>query len=1074
MVTMEESAMVEGGKKAKRNLGTEYSVGSTTLPLGAILGIAIGGALLLFTLLVTVGVMHVKRKHRRESNNVAEASEDGNADIDLKTALRSTRPPPTSLVQRLSFNPFLPHSEQEIRDEWDKHDGLRRTPLAKSKTTSQRGFFRTSSIRDSWPLMSKESLGLPPGQTAMFLSPVAPPGYVVQDQKWPNRSTSLLGRKRSLDSSKSVSPTRETYAMDIMPYRKIHRRSTSENQLSTILRSTSQRLKAAQRQSMTRTLSTLGRFPGLPPSDRLPTPPPLGNVTENREELMDQELDESVTSSIYDIYAQTPSPKKKHQRTSSKRSQVKSISLTESVKFKDNLRASESVDMPMSAPLTSPSKNSSGLGQKSFSNKAVGRAKDISAQIHQDHDVSMFATDLPNITSNQQILSPPQRISLSGDPFYSSVRSSKPVIPSPQIQGPRPMYFRKTTFGQEVTSERPAGFNSPLRDVSGNVQASPKRGLPEPKTNAESNPFQWYPQEAIPARATQNNSKKSNSRRKGHKRSNVIRMSNLSRPTSSVDIVPEEPEEASPLMLNGPKYSSFPRVEITQCSSPTQSPSSQRTSQRPPSIPIFNPTLILPITSTGSEDVSPALGVDRRSDTGYSPTLSVCNYYTEKDSGSEDDFFEPRISTSLQPSPSAIKYRRHERNYSADLALMPTHQSHQYLQEQLLSSSPLLAEIFPAKIVPPTQILTSRPTSPSLPNSISTMSGLRSSAATPAPPMLTVPNHLTGPRSEPGKHTRATLSPPRCESMLSTISMLRRMNSEVSTASSNSVTSAESPTMLSDALFPSTGNNTNTGLGMDVSIIEEDDNASIKVLNSNTQTSIEERGRSRGSRHYLSMGQGQSPPSTPSSSAPTRVSEKATMRQARHTRPRVEIRDSHRIHKERRKKRAEEMDGAGMVDELEAVQEGSSPATGVNSIVRGSGGDGKASGSDIGLRFPILSSEGRASDTSPRFGERSPARLSGLRLVAPEIEGLTTDFVDAIMHPDKDSSLLQSIESDTQFQPEDTQLDSLGKASKSSVLTEKNGNEGQVQWSDAVTEPSTHAIRRESKMEHPSPVTPPK
>lgn len=1040
MVTMKVSAMAERRRIWKRDLSTQFPVGSTTLSMGAILGIAVGGALLLFAILVAIGIIYVKKKHRREKKQFSDADEDGNVDMDLKTALRSTRPPEINMGRRLSFNPFLPLSEDDDREEWVKQDGLQKPPLAKSKSISQRGFFGASSVRDSWPLMSSKPLGFLPGQTTMTLSPVAPPGYVVQDPKWPKRTTSILGRKNSQDSSKSASPTRDPYSMDIMPYRKVHRRSTSENQLSTILRSTSQRLKAAQRNSMTRTLSTLGRFPGLPPSERLPTPP-MRKAAESREGLIDQENVESVGSSIYNVYAQTPSPKKKHQRTSIIPSPIKPKSPTESVESKDSLCVSDTPDILIPAPLTSPSKSPSRSAHKNPMTQASSGAKDISALIHQDSRASLFATG-PQDTVNSKILSPLQRISLSGDPFYSSVRSSKPMMPSPQIQGPRPMYFRKATFGQEATLDRRASFCSPLRDVSGNAQSPTKRQLPEPPTTLEPNPFQWFPQEAMQTRATQTSPKRSSSRRKGHKRSNVIRMSNLSRPASTVDIVPEEPEEASPLKLNALRFSSFLSVEISQDQSPTKSPSSRRATLRPPSIATFNPTLIVPALSSRSEDNSPTLVSENMSDIGYSPTLSVCNYYTEKDSNSEDEFFKPRVSTSLQPSPSVLKSRRHGRNYSADLALFPTHQSQQYLQERLLSFPPLPIDVLPAVIPPPT-ILTPRPTSRPLPNITSTLNGLYSSAVMPAPPILTIPSHLTGPRSEPGKHTRATLSPPRCESMLSTISMLRRMNSEVSTGSCNSITSFDSPTMPVEPESPSTSTSTGLGigLGLDISVIEDTISSNTRTKPLDFNTSVEERGRSRGSQHYLSLGQ----PSTSSHPSSARHRTRERTRQTRHTRP--EIRDSHRIHKERRKRRTEELEGAGMIDELERVDEGDSPATGINAVMRGEG-------LNVGLRFPTLSREGSVGVRPPRARSKAPISFSlwgsgsgsGLRLGD---EGTVLKSIEN-NHPEKGST-------------------------QSPVLGEKSGNEGHhTCWSETMPKPTTQVTRRESKMEHPSPVTPPK
>ncbi|KAH7383475.1 hypothetical protein BKA64DRAFT_582216, partial [Cadophora sp. MPI-SDFR-AT-0126] len=731
----------------RRSLGSQYPVGSSTLSLGAIVGISIGGAVLLFVILVTIGVIHVNKKHRREKER-SEANETGNATMDLQTAIRSTRPPETNMARRVSFNPFLHYPEDDNRQEWARQDGLQKPPRVKSRSP-HRSIFRAPSVRDSWPLNTTVPLGFRPGQTPMVLNPVAPPGYVVQDPKWPKRTTSLPGRKSSQDSYQSAFSTRDPYSEEVIPYRKVHRRSTSETQLSTILRSTSQRLKAAQRHSMTRVSSTLGQSPGLPPSARLPTPP--RKTTESREQLIDQLNAVSVGSSIYDVYSRTPSPKKKHQRTSSKRSIVKPRSPAASIESKDSLCLSDTTDLIILAPLTSPSK-SPRVAQRQTASQASG-AKDTSEGV------------------NNKTLSHPRRISSSDDPFYTSIRNSKPMMPSAQVQGPRPMYIRKATFGQIATVERPTSLCSPLRDVSGNAQQSPKRELPNPPATSEPNLFQWLPQEAMQARATQTSGKSSNPRRKGHKRSNVIRMSNLTRPASMVDVLPEEPETVAPLKFNVPGRSSFHSVENSQNASPTKSP---KTSVRPPSIATFNPTLIAPALSGRSEDNSPALGSEDKNP--YSPTLSVCNYYAENDPGSEDEFFKTMGSKSLRPSPSVIKSRRSGRSYSADLSAFPTSQSQQH-SEQL---SPTTS--------------TPRPAPRPLPNITATMNGLRSSTAILAPPLLTVPGHLTGPRSEPEKQTGATLSPPGSNSIITSISLLRRMNSEVSTICS-SPAEASSPTL---------------------------------------------------------------------------------------------------------------------------------------------------------------------------------------------------------------------------------------------------------------------------------------
>ena len=976
MATM-KSAVLEEGRMLIRDFNSQYPVGSSSLSLGAILGISIGGAILLFLILVLIGAIHVNRKHRREKRR-SEANENGNATMDLKTAIRSTRPPELNMPRRVSFNPFLHFPEDDSREEWIKQDGLQKPPNARTKAP-HRSIFRTSSVRDSWPLNANVPMGFLPSQTNMVLSPVAPPGYVIQDPKWPKRTTSLPG------TSRTASSARDPYSVDVMPYRRVHRRSTSETQLSTILRSTSQRLKAAQRHSMTRTSSSLGQSPGLPPIARLPTPP--RNATESREGLIDLDMAESVGSSIYNVYARTPSPKKKHQRTSSKRSIVKQRSPTASIESKDSLCMSDTTDLVMTVPLTSPSK-SPRVVQRQTAKQAAG-AKDTSILIHQDNQSSVSTN--PQDT-NTKIFSRPRRISLTGDPFYSTVRSSKPMMPNSLVQGPRPMYIRKATFGQVATTERPLSSCSPLRDVSGNVQSSSQRDLPETPVTSEPNLFQWHPQEASKTRTAPRSPKSSSPRRKGHKRSNVIRMSNISRPVSTVDILPEEPETITPVKSNVLGGSSFQSAEISQDGSPKKSPRTMR----PPSIAVFNPTLIAPGPPSRSEDNSPTLGSETNP---YSPTLSVCNYYAEQDPGSEDEFFKLGSSNSLRPSPSVLKSRRNGRTYSADLS---THSSQQEVEERLMSFPPLAAEASETT----TPISTPRPSPRPLPNITATMSGLRSSASSPAPPILTVPGYITGPPTEPEKQTGAMLSPPGSNSIISSITLLRRMNSEVSTSCSSPI----------DASSPN--------LRLDSPSIDTDDTD----RNIDRTTTVEERGRSRGSQHYLSFGQ-------PASS----TSRYRARRSARTARP--EIRDSHRIHKERRRRRTEDLENGNMIDELTPVKERSSPATEQTP---------DRSGTDTSLRFPTLSREGSILVTPPQLNVKS--RLSTIVVIEPGTSLHSIETSD-------DALRLSPVRRDEQNGHAET---TPGRRQAPQP----------ARWSDAMTKPTTHATRRESKMEHPIPSPP--
>ncbi|OWP04310.1 hypothetical protein B2J93_9378 [Marssonina coronariae] len=1026
-----------------RGMGTDYPAGPRTLTLGAIIGIAVGGALLLFAFLAALGIWHAKRKHRREKQNQPEASEDGNGDMDLKTAIRCTRPPGSGLGRRSLFKPFLPVADGDRKD-WAKDDGLQMPPLAKSKSVKQRSFFRTSSVRDSWPLISNKPLGFLPSQSSMVLSPVAPPGYVVQDPKLPKRTASLMGRKNSQDSTKAASPARDPDLMGLASYREIHRRSTSENQLSTILRSTSQRLRAAQRQSLTRTLSTMGRFPGLPPSERLPTPP--RKAAESREGLVDTEFVESVGSSIYDAYALTPSPAKKGRQSLSQRSPptrssshsptrtpARPKSPTSSAESRDSLCEIDKSDLVVPSPLTSPSKIGLRAAKRQSIQISARTAKDISSMIHKDSRASKFPTG-----TNTRILDVPQHVALDGDPFYSSVRSSKPLMPIPfsQIQGPRPMYIRKATFGQEATLERPASFSSPLRDVSGNAQTPPKKTFSEPADTlgTQTNPFQWSPQEAMQTRATQTSPKRLASRTKGHKRSNVVRISNLSRPTSTVDVVPEEPEEVSPLRLKTRRYSSFLAIDSGR-SSPANTPP-VLPSCRPPSVSRFSPTLVVAGLSIRSEDDSPTLG-SGHGNLCYSPTLSGCDYYAEKNFPSDDEFSnlspKSKAGSKVETSPKAkaLKERCQGRNYSADPALFPTKDS----QQGLLSfPPPPLAPIF-----------TPRPASRLLQNKMSTMSGLSSTIATPAPPVLTIPDHLLGPRSEPGaeagKHTHVTLSPPHV-TMVSTIGRLRRMNSEVSTLSCTSLASNDNDSISqnpsSSSLIPDLAR-------------DRDRNSSGSAR--------EERDRSRGSQHYLSLGQ----PTSPISHslylyAAQRNKERTRAREA------PEKRDSHRIHKDRRRKRAEA--AADEILELTPVREVGSPESAFALLSRGS--------NSPGLRFPTLSYDGKVGATLSHRARPLPVPRP-LPLPLPLVHQNHRANQNQSQNHERDPSgtSITSTESDDLHpSPSPSPAPESDKYNDKDRIFSTLCNAGR--WSDAMSKPVSHAVRRESNIQQPVPTTPPK
>lgn len=914
-----------------------------SLPLAAIVGIVVGISLVVLSISgALIVIYHLRRQHRRQGRQIVQTNEHGHVDMDIKSALRSTQPPEISFSRRLSSNPFLPLRDADVAQEWADHN-VPQEPVKAKRSASQRSFFRVPAVRGSWPLASSNliPLAILPNQSTMVLSPVAPPGYVIED-RGPNRSSSRLSRRKSAisvdttrpispkvtkrrgsaDSSPSQSPAkspkrsprrspaRETLgAPPVMPH-KPQRRATSETQFSTILRSTSLRLKAAHRQSLQRTMTTIGKFPGMPPPDRLPTPP-RGLATESRVELIEKDYAESVRSSVFDCYTtHTPSPGKEIELTFEE-PPVKPMSPTPS--SGDSL-CETTPEVTIPAPLTSPSKNlRSPRGEKRHSRRisSAGNAGDIPSTNVKDTTATKSTATEFKIQIDKKGLDLPHHISLASDPFYSSVRGSKPIIPHSRVQGPRPMCFRKATFGHETTSDRPASFCSPLRESTGNVQLMPKKQDTSPpssptrspdRDSIEPNPFQWSPEEARKMRANSTSPKHPSSRRRGHKRSNVVRISGLmasSRPPSIVEAVDEEDNTQPKLKFNVPQSSG--RISVPP-KSPSPSPSGlsgRRSSLRPLSSLKFEPTFIVPELVPRSLSMSPTLGlVDNRSSGIYSPTLSMCNFYTEQKGESEDELFNTRPLTltkrpaSVQSHPEAcIQSRnslRHQRNYSIDLPLYPGEKSERDENSRLISFPPLRLADRPTPILsPPPSGL--RP----LPNITSTMTG----PATPAPPLLTtlLPSQLAlGSRpSETAQSGRRGTSPPR-NSLHASINLLRRMNSDVSQYSNFSAPSTEvSPTFSS---FPSRPSHfPNSSLSQASTL--------VGIKEAGPESPERERGRSRGSRHYLALGSQESFPTHIMPSMPDIAKMPVPKADRRdHSRPR-QPRDSHRVHKERRRKR---------------------------------------------------------------------------------------------------------------------------------------------------------------------------
>jgi hypothetical protein len=811
------------------------SLGPTSLTYKGVIGIAIVAAIVLFIVACLLLARHAQNKDRLERARILEEIQGAEIQMDFKTAVLSISAPDISIARRLSADTYEPRGGRIVYSEWEGVDPFQGPrPAPKTKPIGHHKHTRTSRIRDSWPLSNIPS-SIFPGQMTMTLNQVAPPGYLVEpESKWPRRSGSSRHSR-----TKIIIPSPGTFSQSLTtdpdtptprsrkPY--LRRRSTSETQLSTILRSTSQRLKAAQRHSLTRTLTTFTRLPGSPPKHRLPTPPGAKKPNESSEGLVGTTLFESPNSSVLDAFMRTPSPEKPEHNALENLSVNGIRSSASSVVSDDSLCEIHPPEQVVPGLLTSPNRRNNLPTQRhrmtiptsTLLPPRLADTRSFTSSLSPSKHLSVEESEIIN-TSQQHIPS-------SGDPFYSCVKSSKPAFPKTFHQGPQPLYIRKATFGQETTTERPASYISPLQDVSGNIQYPKRKSLSQLSTStitSESNPFQWSPQEAMQEKPRHRSPQRSGGKPKGHKRSNVIRMSNFIRRQSDISVRPvlEESEEETPEMeFDVPPTAPLHLVDSSKSRSLTPAVASRGLAIRPPSVAIFNPTLVI-------QELKPHL-VSKTSvqhtTCAQSPTLSNNNYYTEHAGNSEEEFFN-----SKRP---AIPPKDHKRNSSVipakrtELSVeRKSHDSHRL-------ASPALPEQVKLKPCPSPILSPEANVSQLSSNMIVSSARLQSSPTSLAPSLLMtpIPGHLTGPRSQP---SRISSSPPR-EPLHMTIYKLRRMNSEISHYSGCFDIDNRSPTRSPEP-----------PLTRPLPSI-------IRRSTSTRATNNEDRiGGSRGSQNYLSMG----------------------------------------------------------------------------------------------------------------------------------------------------------------------------------------------------------------------------
>lgn len=747
---------------------------ATSIPLGEIIGLAVGGPAF-FAFLVLLIVVYLRRRHRREKAKFKEI-DDGELSNENRQHMRSIGTQFCALEEH-SLHPALrpKHLSATPSNEWLHDESMMDSPptiRAHVRKLSRKRLFRISGLRNSWPLAA----------SMPTMSQVGGGGYVIPPEpKWPKRTCSRKSQANILPSEISNMYRLSTDSKDILvkplPAR-YDRHSVSENQLSTILRSTSQRLKMAHQKSLSRKLTNVNRSSGPPPLDRLETPPKAVTGVRNRLSQFAPDDVEYVASSIYDTYLnQTPSPTKQEAKGAGQSTLRRRLSLTPSVESFDSLCVGTTSDLMVPVALSSPSKRISRSVQQPELRLSSVSAKDLFTTRQDQCEVSALELKNQGLGENKAASASPHRNSLARDPVYSVVQVGKRAMPQNKIIGPRPYYIRQTTFGQEATAERPSSFvsnssSSPLHNISGNSQM-PHRpdSVGSAPSDPISNPFAWKPQVTIKMRPPQSPSN-TGSRKKGHKRSNVVSISFPSRPLS-VCPVPEDPDEdSSPLRFNIPPNAPKRVFEPAKTPSPRRpSTSGLRLASRPPSASSFNPALsISRIAEVDRKYLHGSRSHPDLSTQIYSPTLATSNYYTEGRT-SEDDFFNPKTTQSKPSSPSQSQQQQ-----IFNMTQAFPHPEH----KELFSFPPLKLDVSADAgtsrrqsdaTTTPTTVLS--PVQPAL---------LNSPQCLPGQPILTqyssTPPHLNGPRSEPPK--RMTVR----DSMLQqSICMLRRMNSEVSRCS---------------------------------------------------------------------------------------------------------------------------------------------------------------------------------------------------------------------------------------------------------------------------------------------------
>jgi len=1012
-------------------------VPAPTLSPGVIVAIAIACFVVFFSALVVVAVL-VARRRDKDKQRALEVERGGHDSVEMKTG--SLPHPPAATLQfskRDSSNPFMPLDDGPIWNDWTGGNSVAIPTRNKSRRSSGgKGSFRITGLRDSWPLVANIPLPMLPDQSNIQLSNVAAPGYeIVSEPKWPKRTASA---RTTVSVPREDSPRKRPHFNDLYPttrkpqMRNAHVRSVSESQLTTILRSTSERLKSTNRRSLTRTLTSLDR-----PADKSPLQPlsrlPRRKKSESRECMVESDFGASPLQS----------PMESPARSSARRVTRSPQSPTPTLTSDDSLYASSRRESLIPLPLSSPSKS-----RKPRMRISSAENRDLPSLVKGKNQPDWAAHSL-NLQRSLSLSATPKP-SL-GDPLSSKTKASISSSPGGVVE-PRPLFICRSAFG-EKTIQRPQSCAGPIQHISEQLQAPLKKPQPPPHLapvlgRTGSNPFRWSTQEIIQSRSTST----SPTRKRGQRRPRVSQMSQIPR-LMSVGVVPEESEDEMVLQRvrnimapNSPHPSSA--IEPIQIGG---------NNIQPPSIATFNP--ILAASKSGGN--SPALKM-RDSLSMYSKMRSGNNYRTRNPVTSKNELvtrpqFKPPPSRS-QSRLTSIPTKRPDRNISAE-NLVPSPEHGLLVTSPTPILSPTLPESRTAETprLPRTSTIYT-PTAPPL-----FMQHSKAFSA-PLPPLVTIPGHLTGPRAEPAKRDSDStpgkhLAPP--QSMQTSIAMLKRMNSDVTmyTASPN-----ESPRPAAQS--------STLPLQMDVNF--------QAVMDANSQAVMEESRRiAEEKRKLLSQS--------------SFIKENAQMRgSARHRRQmlidekgRESTWKQHKMRKSREIK-SKISDSSDDVDHflrkrgLVAVVEGALAASKeIESTIPGlntfdSQGSQGSIAAQAALKYPTTSTS--ISSTSTSAEPPSMASMMGTGTLADffSVESKPVD-ADTFEHGSDSETEYETVEKadEETAPPSPTGTDDILALYSHSPAPSLSLQSPQPRWSSATPVPPARSVRRESNLKHPKPRTPP-